>query len=135
MSGLTILHVEDSQSDLELTGMAWRQGGHPGELIGAGDCQTAFARLRESAVAGCLPALIILDLNLPGCHGTDVLDYLRREELEIPVVVLTSSNDPRDRQRCLALGAVEFLVKPLSYQELREVVARLAAHLDGAVGT
>lgn|SRR5688500_198852 len=67
-----------------------------------------------------LPALIVLDLMLPGLSGFDVLESLRRNEAtrQIPVLMLTARRDEPDRLRGLSLGADDYLTKPFSPAEL-----------------
>jgi CheY-like chemotaxis protein len=61
-----------------------------------------------------LPDLIVLDLNLPKSDGTDVLQSIRdsKQFREIPVVILTSSDSPRDRAAAVRLGASGYITKP-----------------------
>lgn len=76
-------------------------------------------------LASCepLPELLILDLRLPRVDGLKVFAALRRQERTrfLPVLVLTSSDDPRDREACLNLGAIAFLIKPLELSALQRV--------------
>jgi len=71
------------------------------------------------------PALILLDLQLPRRSGHEVLEWLRGQEeglRRLPVVVLTSSKEPRDVNRAYELGANSYLVKPVSFEALLELV-------------
>lgn len=70
-----------------------------------------------------LPELLILDLRLPKVSGLKALTELRRNNRTstLPVLILTSSEDPKDRETCLNLGVIAYLNKPLelhSFQEL-----------------
>lgn len=76
------------------------------------------------------PALIVLDLNLPGRDGIDVCRALRRES-DVPIIMLTARSDEADRLIGLELGADDYVVKPFSP---REVVARVRAVLRRASG-
>lgn len=125
----TILHVEDNASDVDLLRFAWDETGHPARLVAVRNCVEAEAHLERSAAENSLPELILLDLNLPGCHGTDLLVHLRAQGCRIPVVVLTSSSNPRDRHRCTELGAVAYLTKACTYAELREQVQQVATFI------
>jgi CheY-like chemotaxis protein len=70
-----------------------------------------------------LPAVVFLDLKLPLLSGHDVLAWIRRQrELEsLVVIVLTSSNEPSDLNRCYALGANSYVVKPPTPEQLEEL--------------
>ncbi|MBE9045093.1 response regulator [Pleurocapsales cyanobacterium LEGE 10410] len=70
------------------------------------------------------PALILLDLNLPGTDGRDVLNNLKQDaELRsIPVIVLTTSSNPKDIESCYRQGASGYLVKPMNLSKLRQLV-------------
>jgi CheY-like chemotaxis protein len=71
------------------------------------------------------PALVLLDLQLPRRSGHEVLEWLRAQEeglRRLPVVVLTSSREPRDINRAYELGANSYLVKPVSFDALLDMV-------------
>jgi len=79
------------------------------------------------------PAVVLLDINLPRIGGLDVLARLRanaRTRL-IPVVVLTSSDEQRDRQRSYEGGCNSFVRKPLEFSEFAETVAQLGLYWVG----
>ncbi|HEX7897499.1 MAG TPA: response regulator [Planctomycetota bacterium] len=71
-----------------------------------------------------LPSLILLDLRLPKKSGLEVLEWLRADPAlkATPVVVLTSSSEPTDIERCHALGVNAYLVKPVRFADLLELV-------------
>jgi DNA-binding response OmpR family regulator len=71
------------------------------------------------------PDLVFLDWRLPGARGEDVLRELKSEHDELPVIVLTAEQAPRERETALALGADLFLTKPFSPLELIGAVERL----------
>lgn len=70
------------------------------------------------------PRMILLDLNLPGLSGFDVLKEIRSSHRwrDIPVIVLTSSNDPKDIDHATMMGANAYLCKPNGLRELRTVL-------------
>jgi DNA-binding response OmpR family regulator len=72
------------------------------------------------------PALVLLDVMLPGGSGYDLLHEMRTEGLDVPVVVLTARRDEEDTLRGFGLGADDFIVKPVS---LLELLARIRAVL------
>lgn len=100
---------------------------HGFTVVTAADGEEALARARQDA-----PALILLDLIMPGRNGFDVLETLKGDPAtsKIPVVVLSNLGQDRDIERALAGGAVAYCVKAnLSLQGLvRQVDEVLAAH-------
>lgn len=70
--------------------------------------------------------LLILDLTLPGASGFEILAHVRREDVRVPVLILSAHNDTRDKVHALELGADDYLTKPFWPQEL---VARVKARL------
>lgn len=70
------------------------------------------------------PSVILLDLNLPGIDGRDVLERLKQDGSlkEIPIVVFTTSSSPKDVEFCYQKGANGYLVKPMDVEELQRTV-------------
>lgn len=70
------------------------------------------------------PAIVFLDLKLPCVHGFEVLKWIRSQPSfnELPVIVLTSSPEPRDREKALQLGATAYLVKPPTREMMLNVL-------------
>lgn len=116
-----ILLVEDSTADAKLIREALREHSVNCELIHVSDGERALALIDEfdSADYPC-PDLVILDLNLPRRPGRDVLERVRSSGRcgHVPVVVLTSSNDQRDRDDAERLGASMYIRKPSRLSDL-----------------
>jgi len=72
------------------------------------------------------PDLILLDLMLPSMNGQDICKALRKENIMIPILMLTSKKEELDKVLCLEMGADDYITKPFS---LRELHARIRAHL------
>jgi CheY-like chemotaxis protein len=74
--------------------------------------------------AGSKPSVILLDLNLPGLDGRDVLERLKQDGSlkEIPIVVFTTSSNPKDVEFCYQKGANGYLVKPMEAEDLQKAV-------------
>ncbi|MEH2171693.1 response regulator [Nostoc sp.] len=70
------------------------------------------------------PSVILLDLNLPGIDGRDILDRLKQDNSfkGIPIVVFTTSSNPKDIELCYQKGANGYLVKPMDAQELKKTI-------------
>jgi CheY-like chemotaxis protein len=86
--------------------------------------------LREQEYAGAqhpVPKVILLDLNLPGLDGFQFLTRLKSDARtrHIPVIILTTSDDPDEMKRCHALGCDAYFTKPVDFAHLFEVVHTL----------
>ncbi|WP_414564827.1 MULTISPECIES: response regulator [unclassified Anabaena] len=70
------------------------------------------------------PSVILLDLNLPGIDGRDILERLKQDMSfkEIPIIVFTTSSNPKDIELCYQKGANGYLVKPMDAQELKKTI-------------
>ncbi|PNS42165.1 response regulator [Mesotoga sp. B105.6.4] len=124
MKEALILLVQDNQMDVELTLDSFRQVGLTNrvEVVESGEMALdyMFGRGRyEDREAFPVPDLVLLDLNLPGISGHEVLHEIKHSELtrRIPVVVLTSSREERDRPICYDCGVNSYLVKPIDFDD------------------
>jgi two-component system, chemotaxis family, response regulator Rcp1 len=117
---IRILLVEDSPADVRLTREALADLEEPSDLHVAPDGDSALDFLRRD---GPRPDLILLDLNLPGKDGRELLAELRADPNlhTIPVVVLTTSGEVGDIQRTYDLAATSYVTKPVDASELRRV--------------
>lgn len=124
----SILLVEDNDDDVFAFRRSVKKMGVTDTLHVVNDGRKAVEFL--SAVASGSdpvrfprPELVFLDLKLPYQGGLEILEWLRGESelVELPVVVLSGSNEARDRERASALGAQSYLVKPASIEDLRQV--------------
>jgi len=84
-----------------------------------------YVRARGKHSQRPMPDVVILDLNLPRKSGTEVLAEIRSNPTwsKIPVVVLSGSDDPKDKANCLSLGANSFVTKPSSLEGLQTLFA------------
>ena len=75
---------------------------------------------------GFIPSFVCLDVNMPGVDGTEVLAYLRREPLLIPVPVfmITSDDQPETRKKVIKLGATAMLIKPATIDVLENALKK-----------
>jgi CheY-like chemotaxis protein len=112
-----ILLIEDSAGDALLTGQIVAESPIPIKLVIARDGEQALSMLNDP---GFQPALIILDLNIPLISGHAVLE--RNPRKEIPVVIFSVSGDERDVQGALALGAREYVQKPMNLEAYKTAV-------------
>jgi CheY-like chemotaxis protein len=131
----TILLVEDNPQDEMLVLRSLRKVNLANQVDVARDGQQALDYLfREGEFAGRsgseLPAMVLLDINLPRVNGLEVLERLRADPRTrlLPVVILTSSDEERDRLKSYEEGANSFVRKPLDFAEFAEAVARLGVY-------
>ena len=128
----TILAVEDEDDDIALLKRAFRKTGvlNPVRFLTDGDQAVSYlAGEGEYAdrEAFPLPSLILLDLKLPRKSGLEVLAGVREQPAlrRIPVVVLTSSRQNVDLERAYDLGVNSYLVKPVAFNDLLEMIGAL----------
>lgn len=138
MDSRPILLVEDNEDDVLLTQRAFRKAGIPNELIVARDGIQALDALKQGPFEKSLPALVLLDLKLPKIDGMEILKRLRDDQRTkvARVVVLTSSREEKDIQRCAELGANSFIRKPVDFNEFLKAVDTISSYwlqLDEAV--
>ena len=129
----TILLVEDSEDDVFLMQRAMTKAklDFPLQVVTTGQDALDYLSGSESFSDRSrhpLPALIFLDLKLPYVHGFEILSWLRQQPplRDVPVVVLTSSPEERDREKALALGAKAYLVKPPTPEMVSQAMRWLA---------
>ncbi len=75
-------------------------------------------------------SLVLLDLKLPKVNGTEVLKAIRKHVTTqfLPVIIFTSSEDPKDKERCYQLGANSYVVKPTGFEEFTDCVQTLGRY-------
>ena len=80
-----------------------------------------------------MPRLIILDLNMPILNGTQTLQRIKQSlhHRNIPVVIYSTSENETERRKCLSLGAVEYMVKPMTFDEGLLMVRKFSSYLNG----
>ncbi len=122
---IRILLVEDNLVDAAVTRQVLKHN-HQTDLILAANCKEALALLQSKSRSD-LPQLILLDLNLPDISGIELLRRIKKDKslYEIPVVILTMSNEDQDIQKSYDLGASSYLVKPISDEALMLVIKKL----------
>ena len=135
---VTILMVEDDPGHARLIERNLRYSNIANEIVKLGDGQLALNYLfGEGEYEGkehySTSLLVLLDLNLPGLDGFQVLKQMKSDERtrHIPVVMITSSDDSHDVSRCYELGCNVFLTKPLlDYEQFSEAIRKLGLFLS-----
>lgn len=134
--GLHILLVEDNEADMRLVREALREGEVPAKLHWApcGEVALRFLRRTGDQATAPVPDLVLLDLNLPGLRGHEVLAEIKHDPalLAIPVVVLTSSSACQDVLDAYAGHANAYMVKPDDYSQFLVLVGAIRAYWLGA---
>jgi len=132
---IEILLVEDNPSDAELTIRALNKYHIANKLIHLKDGAQAIDFLfGKGAYAGRdinnKPRVILLDLKMPKVDGTEVLEMVKSNELTktIPVVILTSSKEHPDIQKCYTLGANSYIVKPVEFDGFIQAVKEIGLY-------
>jgi len=123
-----ILVVEDSAEDFTALGRAFRKYALQNPVLRCEDGDQALTYLQGYGHAAgwpaTLPAIVLLDLNLPGTDGRTVLDVLKKDPRlqAIPVIIFSTSSSVRDIEDCYRLGANSYLTKPIEYAALEEKI-------------
>jgi two-component system response regulator len=124
-----ILLVEDSPEDFETAERAFRRSGLKNPIIRCADGDEALELLfRRGRFADApRPGVVLLDLNLPGTDGREVLTEIKGAPhlKHIPVIVLTTSSDDRDVQACYKAGASSYIQKPVDLDGFMRAIERL----------
>ncbi len=133
--GTSVLLVEDNPNDVFLIQRAFRKANitAPLQVVTDGDAAVQYLAGQEhyhDRAQHPLPALILLDLKLPRRSGIEVLNWLKQQpELKrIPVVVLTASKESIDVNQVYDLGVNAYMVKPVMFDELVQIVSTLNLH-------
>jgi len=129
---VTILLVEDDPGHARLIERNLRRARITNEIIMLTDGQVAVDYLCGEGLRRPLPLLILLDLNLPGLSGFQVLERLKADgqTKHIPVICLTTTDNPQDIERCYALGCNVYITKPIAYEQFAEVIRQLGLLLS-----
>ena len=123
-----LLVVEDNAEDFTALSRAFRKQGLQHPVVRCQDGDQALAYLQGYGKAEgwppTLPALVLLDLNLPGTDGRAVLEIVKKDPRlqAVPVVILSTSSNARDIAHCYQLGANSYLTKPIAYADLEEKI-------------
>ena len=127
---INILLVEDDEVDVMNVRRAFKKGHITNPLYVAGNGIEALAMLRDNGHPAIVPherRLILLDLNMPKMNGIEFLTELRADHKlkQIPVVILTTSSEDRDRVSAYDLNVAGYLLKPVTFSTFVETMTTL----------
>ena len=135
MNEIEILLIEDSMDDAELTIRALKKHNLANNLVHLRDGSEALDFLfgRGAYVqrdVHRLPNVVLLDLKMPKVDGIKVLEAIKGNEKtkRIPVVILTSSREHPDVDRCYQLGANSYIVKPVEFDNFLKAISELGLY-------
>jgi DNA-binding response OmpR family regulator len=133
---IEIILVEDNPADVEMTLDALKERNLANKVHVLKDGAAAVSYIlnnvdcRPGHADEHRPKLILLDLKLPKVDGLEVLRRIRSDERtkSVPVVILTSSNEERDRIASYKLGVNSYVVKPVDFEEFARAVAEIGCY-------
>ncbi len=133
-----VLLVEDDVRHVELFELGFDEVGLDAELMVVADASAALAAIGDvvNASADLSRWFVLLDLNLPGVSGLDLLATIRSDSTldALTVVILTTSSRPSDMLECAARGADGYVVKPTSFHRLLDEIAVFGERWLGTSG-
>ncbi len=132
---MRILLAEDDEGHAALIRRNLERAGVVNEIIHVKDGQAALDFLHgknEHSDRKLTTMLVLLDINMPRVNGTEVLREIKQNPATavLSVIMLTTTDDPREVQRCYELGCSVYLTKPVQYAEFVEAIKRLGMFLE-----
>jgi CheY-like chemotaxis protein len=131
-NSVDIILVEDNLNDAELTIRELKKHSMANNLVHVTDGEEALEYIfgtgkYEGRPISKPPKLVLLDIQMPKINGLEVLERVKSDQRtkSIPVVMLTSSKEDPDIQKCYALGANSYIVKPVNFQGFAEAIKNL----------
>ena len=127
-----IIMIEDDPGHARLIEKNIRRAGVNNKIHHFESGTAALRHLFEPAVKNNGPLLVLLDLNLPDMSGTDILEKIKSDNRlkHAPVVILTTTDDQREIQRCYALGCNVYITKPVEYETFATAIRQLGLFLS-----
>ncbi|MCS7022527.1 MAG: response regulator [Gemmataceae bacterium] len=127
---LVILLAEDDDGHAKLIERNLQRAGVVNPIVRVADGQAALQYVRQGSNGH--PLLLLLDINLPGLDGIEVLRQLKSDPhtSKLPIIMLTTTDDPREIDRCYQLGCSVYITKPVRYESFVEALQRLGMFLE-----
>ena len=136
MPELTILLVDDDEGHTELVRRNLLRSGISNPVVTLSNGREAldyvFARGAWAGRSGNGELLMLLDINMPGIDGVEVLRQIKADPVvrQIPVLMLTTTDDPREINRCYELGCSVYITKPVDPAAFIEAIRRLGLFIS-----
>lgn len=133
---IVILLAEDDDGHAQLIQRNLKRAGVANEIVRTRDGQDALDYIYCKGIYADrtprAPLLILLDINMPRVDGVEVLRRLKAdpETARVPVIMLTTTDDPREIDRCYALGCSVYISKPVKYENFVDALTRLGMFLE-----
>jgi len=129
---VTIILVEDDDGHATLVERNLRRAGLDNGFVRLRDGQEALDYFNGPDVQACDSCILLLDIKMPRVDGIEVLRRLKGDPRTalLPVVMLTTTDDPREVERCYQLGCNVYVTKPVEYEQFVDAVKRLGFFLQ-----
>ncbi len=127
-----VVIAEDNEGHTSLIRKNLKRAGIKNEIIEFQDGVETMNYFNENIEdSSHSPHLLILDLKMPKKNGFEVLEELKQDNIQkdIPVIVLTTTDDPREIKKCHRLGCSNYITKPIDYEEFVDTITKLGFFL------
>ena len=127
-----ILVVDDDLEDHLILLEYFKELGNDQHVKFLENGQRAITYLEQLTEDCLLPKLIVLDLNMPILNGTQTLLQIKRDSRlkHIPIIIFSTSENENEKRKCLSFGALEYLVKPVTYDEGQRMVEKFSGYIE-----
>jgi CheY-like chemotaxis protein len=127
-----IVIVDDDHEDQMIMLEYFKEVGHEQHVKFIDNGQQVINYLNEITDDNDFPCLIVMDLNMPIVNGTQTLMHIKRNIRfrDVPIIILSTSENENEKRKCLSMGAVEYLVKPSSYDEGFKMVEKFISYIS-----
>ena len=131
-NSVKIVMIEDDHGHAKLIEKNIRRANISNEIVHFDSGQPALDYLFSEEIRANGPMLILLDINLPDMQGTDILAEVKKDDRlkRAPVVVLTTTDDKTEIQRCYDLGCNVYITKPVDYESFSGAIRQLGLFLS-----
>ena len=132
VESVTIICVEDDDGHATLIERNMRRAGLANSFVRLKDGQEALDYFRDGNCPAAAACVLLLDIKMPRVDGIEVLRQIKEDPktASMPVIMLTTTDDPREIDRCYQLGCNVYITKPVEYEPFIDAVKRLGLFLQ-----